>query len=88
MLLTHSNMLSIKVDCVAHEDFCLRQQQVLGYPTLRLFHNGEKYGDYNADRSESYYHFLHVTNPSTFFTTLIFFPIFISFVHDFTYLST
>lgn len=46
-----------KVDCVAHEDFCLRQQQVLGYPTLRLFHNGEKYGDYNADRT-----IVHFTN--------------------------
>lgn len=41
-----------KVDCVAHEALCA-QQRIMGYPTLRLFVDGERWrgGDYIEDRT-------------------------------------
>ena len=41
-----------KVDCVDHAELCT-QQRIMGYPTLRLFVDGERWrgGDYVADRT-------------------------------------
>ena len=39
-----------KVDCVIHRDLC-QQQQIWGYPTLRLFVDGEVLADYRGDRT-------------------------------------
>lgn len=38
-----------KVDCVIHSELCMRQQ-IRGYPTLRLFHDGEHMTDYRGHR--------------------------------------
>ena len=45
-------VLIAKVDCVQHDLLC-RQQQIMAYPTLRLFVDGERWkgGDYNSDRT-------------------------------------
>jgi len=42
--------LIAKVDCVHHGDLC-REQVIMGYPTLRLFVNGDVYGDYRGHRT-------------------------------------
>lgn len=39
-----------KIDCVIHRELCL-QQQIWGYPTLRLFVDGDVHGDYRGDRT-------------------------------------
>lgn len=39
-----------RVDCVEYPEFC-SQHQIRGYPTLRLFVNGEKRPDYHGDRT-------------------------------------
>ena len=39
-----------KVDCVTHNNFC-RQQMIMGYPTLRLFIEGQPAADYKGDRT-------------------------------------
>lgn len=41
-----------KVDCVTHQEFC-RKQQIMAYPTLRLFVDGERWrgGDYRGHRT-------------------------------------
>ena len=42
---------STQVDCVLHGDLCV-EQNIRGYPTLRLFVDGEPHGggDYRGDR--------------------------------------
>jgi thiol-disulfide isomerase/thioredoxin len=41
-----------KIDCVLHKQVCMKQG-ILGYPTLRLFVDGERWkgGDYRGDRT-------------------------------------
>jgi thioredoxin domain-containing protein 5 len=41
-----------KIDCVQHQDFC-RKQNIMAYPTLRLFVDGERWkgGDYRGHRT-------------------------------------
>lgn len=43
-------VLVSKIDCVIHRELCL-QQQIWGYPTLRLFVDGDVHGDYRGDRT-------------------------------------
>lgn len=44
-------VLIAKVDCVDHHEFC-REQNIVAYPTMQLFVNGEKYGaDYHGHRT-------------------------------------
>uniref|UniRef100_A0A7S2ELW4 Thioredoxin domain-containing protein n=1 Tax=Trieres chinensis TaxID=1514140 RepID=A0A7S2ELW4_TRICV len=38
-----------KVDCVSHQALCM-EQNIRGYPTLRLFHDGKYYADYRGHR--------------------------------------
>mmetsp|Transcript_40375 Transcript_40375/g.121661 ORF Transcript_40375/g.121661 Transcript_40375/m.121661 type:complete len:561 (-) Transcript_40375:397-2079(-) len=38
-----------KIDCVIHGDLCMKQV-IRGYPTLRLFHDGEHMSDYRGHR--------------------------------------
>jgi thiol-disulfide isomerase/thioredoxin len=49
-LLVEMPVLIAKVDCVEHHAFCM-EQNIMGYPTLRLFVNGKKETDYHGDRS-------------------------------------
>ena len=49
-LLVNLPVLIAKVDCVEHHSFCM-EQAIMGYPTLRLFVNGNKETDYHGDRS-------------------------------------
>jgi len=39
-----------KVDCVVHRDLCT-ENVITGYPTLRLYVDGEWHGDYKGDRT-------------------------------------
>jgi len=39
-----------KVDCVVHQAVC-STNEIFGYPTLRLFVEGQHYGDYHGDRT-------------------------------------
>lgn len=39
-----------KIDCVVHKDLCM-ENQISGYPTLRLYVEGVWHGDYNGDRT-------------------------------------
>lgn len=39
-----------KVDCVVHRDLCT-ENLIAGYPTLRLYVDGEWHGDYKGDRT-------------------------------------
>jgi thiol-disulfide isomerase/thioredoxin len=41
-----------KIDCVVHQQFCM-DQQIMAYPTLRLFVDGERWkgGDYRSSRT-------------------------------------
>ena len=39
-----------KVDCVDHSDLC-REQGIMGYPTIRLFHEGRHAQDYHGHRT-------------------------------------
>jgi len=44
-------VLVVKVDCVAHKDYC-QKQAITTLPTLQLFVDGEKYGSqYKGDRT-------------------------------------
>jgi len=49
-LMVNMPVLVAKVDCVQHHSFCM-EQNIMGYPTLRLFVNGKKETDYHGDRS-------------------------------------
>ena len=48
----HLPVMVAKIDCVSHKALCM-QQGIMGYPTLRLFVNGERWkgGDYRGDRT-------------------------------------
>ena len=43
-------VLIAKVDCVKHHTLCM-EQRITGYPTLRLFTYGERYGDFWGHRT-------------------------------------
>jgi hypothetical protein len=43
-------VLIAKIDCVTHHDLCMKQG-IMGYPTLRLFVDGNPYGDYFGHRT-------------------------------------
>lgn len=49
-MMVNMPVLIAKIDCVEHHSFCM-EQGIMGYPTLRLFVNGEKETDYHGDRS-------------------------------------
>jgi len=48
----HLPVMIAKVDCVLHGDLC-RDQNIMAYPTLRLFVDGHPWraGDYRGDRT-------------------------------------
>jgi len=48
-LKVHMPVVIAKVDCVQHDSLC-RQQDIRGYPTLRLFVRGKHDSDYRGDR--------------------------------------
>ena len=48
-LKVHMPVVIAKVDCVLHDLLC-RQQDIRGYPTLRLFVRGKHDADYHGDR--------------------------------------
>ena len=45
----HLPVMIAKVDCVMHAELC-KKQQIMGYPTLRLFVGGVARSDYRGDR--------------------------------------
>ena len=39
-----------KIDCVVHHSLCV-DENIMGYPTLRLFVDGQRFADYYGDRT-------------------------------------
>merc|ERR1719491_1091336 len=49
-LLAELPVMVAKVDCVDHKELCM-ENLINGYPTLRLYVEGEWHGDYSGDRT-------------------------------------
>ena len=58
-----SILVCFQVDCIAHKDVC-GKFDVSGYPTIKLFRNGEMSSDYDSGRTAGVFllHFYHAAN--------------------------
>ena len=46
----HKDFKIAKVDCTDEESFCTDEQQVMGYPSLFFYENGELVGEYEDEQ--------------------------------------